>query len=768
MKKTILIWLCSVWLSPLLVMAQPLRSGEWRTYTAMNVVTDVALTSDSSAAWVATNGGAFRVTLADPKPESILALRKSDGLSDIKVTATGTDVDGNAYFGGETGTIDIYTEATKKMHSVSDITLSSLITKKTINNFSVFGDNVYISANFGLSIYNRRSGSFIITVPKFGSLVAEDTAFAAMEYNGKIYVVLTDAIAVADKNSVNLSAPFAWTTSPAPPGTYLRSLALYKGKVYVSGSGGLYEVSQSLALNPIAIDTEKVNGIKLVATDSLYILDATNGGRLISTSNLQNFTFQSIPSRTSSSDIKTFAVTKKRDIIYGSANDGVSTVNTNNTITSDVFPAGPLSNSISSLSFAPSNGKLYISHGVQGISVFDAENSLWLSLGTVNNSPLPRTNYTFLFFDSTRNALWASTFGNGLGKISFNGNTISSSFRKNSAGLQYTAGGNVDFIVVGQCILDNKSNLVCPTWALNGEGLHISKDGDQFTSYQMNTPDGLYRPFGAIAQDFDGYYYLATIENSFPIPYGVVYRSLDGSVSGGLPGTGSNATLLNAIVNALIVDQDNGLWCGTNAGVNIVSHSKSFSTGSVEFRARKIPYLEEQVVRTIAVDGVGNKWVGTDRGIFVVSPDGSDSVARYTSENSPLIDNNVLSISFDTKTGEAYIATGKGISRTSSIFKEGNSDYTKMVVFPNPVTQGTYDDIKMTITGLVSGSTVKIYSVSGRLIKTIDGSQLGSTVSWDGHDENGMLPESGIYIVSATSVLAKESGQSKFVLVRKN
>jgi flagellar hook assembly protein FlgD len=73
----------------------------------------------------------------------------------------------------------------------------------------------------------------------------------------------------------------------------------------------------------------------------------------------------------------------------------------------------------------------------------------------------------------------------------------------------------------------------------------------------------------------------------------------------------------------------------------------------------------------------------------------------------------------------------------------------------------------MTITGLVNSSTVKIYSISGRLIKTIDGTLLGSTVTWDGKDENGKDLASGVYLVSATSALAEESGQTKFVLVRK-
>ena len=58
--------------------AQPLRQGEWKAYTAMNVVNDVALTSDSLRAWVATDGGAFRMELSDLHPGSFKNLRISD------------------------------------------------------------------------------------------------------------------------------------------------------------------------------------------------------------------------------------------------------------------------------------------------------------------------------------------------------------------------------------------------------------------------------------------------------------------------------------------------------------------------------------------------------------------------------------------------------------------------------------------------------------------------------------------------------------------
>jgi hypothetical protein len=150
-----------------------------------------------------------------------------------------------------------------------------------------------------------------------------------------------------------------------------------------------------------------------------------------------------------------------------------------------------------------------------------------------------------------------------------------------------------------------------------------------------------------------------------------------------------------------------------------------------------------------------------------VTPDGSDSIAHFTTDNSPLIDNLVTSIAIDTKKGEAYIGTPNGISRLSTIFKEGKADYSGMHVYPNPLVQTSDALPTMYVTGLVGASTVKIFTVSGRLVASIDGSQLGATVTWNGKEETGRQLSSGVYIVSATSTQTADHGQAKFVLIRK-
>jgi len=767
MKKTII----SLFLLLIAVSgySQPLRQGEWKAYTAMNVVNDVALTSDSLRAWVATDGGAFRMELADLHPESFKNLRTSDGLSAIEISAVATDKDNNIYFGGRNGSFDIYSESSGSVKKIQDIALSTLVTKKNIYGITINDTKVFIAAGYGISIYNTSSNSFSETVTQFGDLSVEDTAFSAMEYKGKIYVVTSGAIAIADANSPNLSAPFAWQIINAPPAALLRAQAVFGGKLVVGGLGGLFTLNLStFALDKVTL-TDSISCKKLaVQGGKLYALDMYNSGRIATSSDLINFSFSAVALSSSQLQPSSFARTGTGNMLYGFTIGGTTYVPSGAAPVYDLYSQGPLVNSASDIyyiHYSSSQEKLYASYRTFGFSIFDMQTSRWIGYPTIGNSQIPKTDYLNPFYDSTRNVLWLSCFGLGIIKAQFNGDAISYSIKDISSGLPSTDASGNNFIVAGQGILDQKGDMAFSIWAYNGEALSKTSNGNSFTNTQMNTPGGLFRSYGSIAQDLDGYYYIGTIKHDSPPTYGVVYVAPDGT-TGGLPG-GSTGTISNSNVNALIVDQDNGLWCGTNVGIDIVSHFRSGVSGTTEFRARKVPFVDQQIVKSIAVDGVGNKWVATENGVFVVSADGADSIAHYTKSNSPLLDNSVLSISIDTKNGEVYIATAKGISRTSSIFKQGGTDYSGMYVYPNPLIQSEFEKPVMTITGLVNSSTVKVYTISGRLIKTIDGTLLGSTVTWDGRDENGKDLASGVYLVSATSALAEESGQTKFVLVRK-
>lgn len=333
-------------------------------------------------------------------------------------------------------------------------------------------------------------------------------------------------------------------------------------------------------------------------------------------------------------------------------------------------------------------------------------------------------------------------------------------------------GTDGSFIVTSGMMLDANNNFVVTDWAGNGYGLCISSDGKNFTNHQLSSSA---EPWGCVTQDMNGNYWVGTEEHDEPASVGVYWYDTSNGSSGVIQG-GSDGTLGPAIegtqyVNAVLTDQDDGIWCGTDGGVEIISNPEAILQPGPIFSIRTVQFTTNQVVHCMAVDGVGNKWIGTDNGIFVVSPDGSDSVAHYTAENSPLVNDQVNSIAIDPARGETYAGTPAGISRFSTIFKQGQPDYTGIRVYPNPVVQtaeGTPSGSPTVyIDGLVAGSTVQIFSLAGKLITTIDGTQLGSTVTWNGRDALGRQVPSGMYLISATSPQAGTNGEAKVVIVQK-
>src|SRR5436190_2826922 len=83
------------------VLAQPLKPGEWRTYTSMRTVRAMAVSNDHQWLWTATSGGLFHAHLTQNGLElDSIGYRTTDGLTENDLTSIATDSDGDTYIGG--------------------------------------------------------------------------------------------------------------------------------------------------------------------------------------------------------------------------------------------------------------------------------------------------------------------------------------------------------------------------------------------------------------------------------------------------------------------------------------------------------------------------------------------------------------------------------------------------------------------------------------------------------------------------------------------
>mgnify|MGYP000674427967 CR=1 FL=1 len=217
----------------------------------------------------------------------------------------------------------------------------------------------------------------------------------------------------------------------------------------------------------------------------------------------------------------------------------------------------------------------------------------------------------------------------------------------------------------------------------------------------------------------------------------------------------NNSNLPNNDVTCLAADLDGDVWVGTNAGIVIFECGGSAFDPICQGTRRIVEQdgfgaflLETETITAIAVDGANRKWVGTQNGVFLLSPTGEEQIARFTAENSPLFDNNILDIAVDQSTGEVFIGTEKGlISYQGDAVAGGRTHRQNIKVYPNPV-RDTYDG-PIAIQGLARNANVKITDVNGKLV--FETEALGGQAIWDGRDYNGRRVQTGVYLVFSSA-----------------
>jgi hypothetical protein len=218
-------------------------------------------------------------------------------------------------------------------------------------------------------------------------------------------------------------------------------------------------------------------------------------------------------------------------------------------------------------------------------------------------------------------------------------------------------------------------------------------------------------------------------------------------------------------VRTLANDKEGNMWIGTDAGIRVIFDAasvldrNSIESSVVVFESREL--LRNEKVTALKVDGGNRKWIGTEKGIWLFSADGSELISRFTSENSPLLSNQIVDIEIHEQTGEVFIATDRGLVSYRGTATEASNAFSTVRVFPNPVPPNFGGVI--TIDGLASNATIKITDVSGKLVYQTTAN--GGTATWNGTDYNSQRARTGVYYVFSANLDGSESFATKFVWV---
>ena len=204
-------------------------------------------------------------------------------------------------------------------------------------------------------------------------------------------------------------------------------------------------------------------------------------------------------------------------------------------------------------------------------------------------------------------------------------------------------------------------------------------------------------------------------------------------------------------IYSMAQDHDNTIWVGTNAGLFLIPATIDFTTSN---RCERVIIgrndgtklgdylLDNEQINHIVVDGANRKWIATaTSGVFLLSPNGEETIEHFTTENSPLSSNNVLSIAILESTGEVFFGTSQGLVSYMSDAIEPAKNFSDIYAYPNPV-HPNYHGV-VTIRGLMANTEVRIVDASGNLVTTIQGN--GGEAVWDMTNAQGRRVASGIY-----------------------
>lgn len=204
-------------------------------------------------------------------------------------------------------------------------------------------------------------------------------------------------------------------------------------------------------------------------------------------------------------------------------------------------------------------------------------------------------------------------------------------------------------------------------------------------------------------------------------------------------------------------DKNGTLWVGTELGPILLQNPNQIFSSS-DYRCTRVKInrnddsgladylLDGETIYAIEIDYGNRKWLGTaNSGLYLVSEDGTETIAHFTKENSPLSSNSISDLELNPTTGELFIVTPEGVfsykTDSSKPVKEASKE--TIYAYPNPVRPEYSGEV--IIGGLEDNSIVWITDASGNLV--FKGRTVGGSISWDCKNRTGQDVTGGVYMV---------------------
>ncbi|MBU3742763.1 MAG: hypothetical protein FGM24_10865 [Candidatus Kapabacteria bacterium] len=727
--------------------AQSLVLTDWNTYSSLNTVR-AATVDPSYRIWCATSGGVF---VHDPADGTTKEFRNIDALTSLDVTTIASDPQtGDVYVGAFDGSIDVVS-STFRWRSIRDIRRASQYQRRRINDLLVVGRTLYIATDFGIVTYDVERRLFKETVDRIGSLQEKTPVTSISILRDSIWAATPGGVVVAPLNVQTLRQPSVWrildtaqgiaTTGTTIVRTNGTSMFVVAGTNVLRYNGSRFDTLRT-TLSPI---------LNLSFIDDLGYISTEFGTQDV----------RGVPTAPWPTTLLGHTTYRRKDgtwefvgFLY---NAGLARMDMAGVVTPVVI------NSPSTAQFTDLQvdkfGNLWaasynqLSKTGSGAAMFDGQT--WRGYTSATSSIPTNSIYRISVLRDGRVIL--GTWGRGAYEIGDNG-AVAKVYDQNTTALG-GIDGDASFVLVGDAMLDRKGTL----WMVNeqaGDRMLVSIDAEGTSrryGYCSEPRNNYFRP---LAIDAAGNKWLGGPGGNGVVAYNERSTPDDPSDDICVTVRSSITNLPDNVVNALTLDNNGALWIGTAKGVAVISAPTTVTSTTIPF-VRRVSALSAVQVNDIYVDALNYKWVATAAGVFVLNEDGTEVLASISTSNSPILNDNVRSVTVDGTTGRAWFGMFEGLSSVQTQSITPNLTYD-LRCYPQPYRPS--DGSQLIIDGLASDSDVRILTPGGNLVQAMQ--TRGRQALWDGRDTQGRVVPPGVYIVHARSASSSEASVAKILVGR--
>ncbi|MBB3124378.1 hypothetical protein FHS04_001896 [Mesoflavibacter sabulilitoris] len=693
--------------------------------------------------------------------------------------------------GFENGLMQIYDQVNRTFLTVVDILDKPTIppNNKGINQFFRNQDLVYISTDYGISVYNINALEFGDTYyigPNGSQLKVRQTTM----FNNYIYAATEQRLYRASLDNPNLIDYQEWES--LNNGNWL-GVQNVEDRLYVANSNRrVYEVVNGNLIQKVAYPQDIVgfksndNRLSVTITKQSYVY-SSNFDQLVNAATTTDFNPNFSTSISVSEEL--FVGTNRIENTGQPAFGILKTSFSDPENFEEIHPESPLRNRFFKLKYQ--EGQIWGIHGGysisynfnggvrrEGISHFindEWRNITYDSLAQNVTNPWYLSYLTIDPFNSSN--VYVSSYYSGI--INIQNEEVVNVFNQSNSSL-VPLFGSVYLIL--NSAFDDQGNFYVYNGRVN-ETLNKLSENGQWTSYNYQAlidPATSNLGFSSMVFDNNGTIFSGSSH------YGVIAC---------VPNSSNNPTIVNISeeeegmpspnIRTLALDRNGQLWIGMDKGIRVVYNTQSFLENPevdnivVLDNGEASELLFQQFVTDIEVDGSNNKWIATlDTGLYYFSSDGQQTIYHFTKDNSPLPSNDVLDVALDEENGIVYIATEKGLLSFKSEASKPKTTLEDAFVFPNPV-RPTFDMVseKIKIRDISENVNIKITDIEGNLVAEAESNTNGrfkgynleidgGTALWNGKNLAGDVVASGVYLVMLNDLDTLETKVLKLMVVR--